>query len=987
MLDALASQTYAGLEIVAVDNGSTDGCRAILIDRLPAERVLIAERDLGFPAAVSMALDSAAAAAADPAWLLLVHDDLVLGPDAVERLVEHVVADPRLAIVGPKLLDHDAPQILQQVGWSMDLTGRAESGLEEDELDQGQRDRPRPVLYVTTAGMLVRRDAFDTLGRFDRRFHVLRDDLDLCWRAWIAGYEVEVAPQAVGRHVRAVATYQRDGGALDRGARYYAERNTLAALLKNYSALRLLVVLPLFGIVGTAKVGGFLATRRIGDAWQTLRAWGWNVVHLHGTLRLRTRVQENRVRTDGDLSSLFTRIAPRLRAYAEAIADRVAGGDLDVPPPPEEGAEVVGFRRFASLHPVFITAIVLAVLGVASAFPLLGSGAFRGGDFAPWPASSLDFLRAYVSGWNDPGGLGSADPASPAQALLGLWGIVMFGSEWLAPRLLLFGALPVAWLLSLRAGRIVTPHLLPRVAGATAYVVSPPALAALTTGRLGGLAVFVALPVLALASGELADPRTPGPRAWRAAAVAALAGAALVAFEPPAAWLVLLVAAVGLIAVAGLPASGRERQAASLRIVGTVIGVVVLLVPWSLELAGADTPLIGGFGDPAATAAPFWRWLLLVPDTIGYPGLVVGAAYPAAGALGLLLGFPRRPILVGTLWSVVLLCALAAWGLGRAGDTAIAWPGLVLLVAAFAYAGLLAAAFASAGEVLAEHAFGWRQVLSLVTSAAVAVGALGAALYLLRDPWAAFVVGEPSLPAFIVTEQEVPGPFRVLVLSDRGDDVAWDVTGPDGPTMVRYGAPESSALVGLVGRAIEDVVGHVHPAAGARLGLANILYVYVPEGGRSDRLQSALDDQFDLEPQPVENGLVYRVHRWAPRAAWLSSAQATVAARRGELPPNADPVPLVATGDDTYRGEVPGAGTILLAEPAHPGWTAEVDGTELRSSVDNRLLRFRVDADGDATVRYGATAARQASVAIQIVLVLLAFSIVLRPPGTARERI
>ena len=287
VLEALEQQTYPHLDVIAVDNGSQDASREALLTRLSEDRVLVAERDLGFAGAVSMALD------ADPGGdlVLFVHDDLALRPDAVEHLVAALTADPRLAVVGPKLVDWHDPERLQQVGWTVDVTGRADLGLEPDERDQGQRDEPRRPLVVSTAGMLVRRDVLEALGRFDRRYHVFRDDLDLCWRAWLAGWEVEVVPAAAGRHVRAAASYHRLGQSALLGPRYFAERNTLATLLKNYGALRLLLVVPLFLVVGLAKVVGFVATRQVGDAWQTIRAWAWNLVHLRRTLELRRHVQ------------------------------------------------------------------------------------------------------------------------------------------------------------------------------------------------------------------------------------------------------------------------------------------------------------------------------------------------------------------------------------------------------------------------------------------------------------------------------------------------------------------------------------------------------------------------------------------------------------------------------------------------------------------------------------------------------------------------
>ncbi|MDQ4130172.1 MAG: glycosyltransferase family 2 protein, partial [Actinomycetota bacterium] len=360
-LDALLDQTYRDLEVLAVDNASTDGSRDVILDRLGVERVLVTDGDVGFAGAVSMALDSAAAAACSAEWLLLVHDDLVLDPDAVARLVAHASNDPRLAAVGPKLLHHDDPKLLQQVGMSIDVTGRASSGLEADELDQGQHDHVRPVLYVSSAGMLVRRSIFEAIGGFDRRYHVFRDDLDLCWRLWLAGYDVEAVPEAVGRHVRAATHDRRQSHVRESGRHYHTERNTLATMLKCYGGARLALVVPLYLAVGSVRLVAYMVTRRFGEAWQIVRAWGWNLRHAQETWRLRAPVQAARVRDDRELIPLFSRLAPQLRTYVEALADRLSGGELEVPAPHEVEDGERSWLRFVALHPVFAVVSVLVV--------------------------------------------------------------------------------------------------------------------------------------------------------------------------------------------------------------------------------------------------------------------------------------------------------------------------------------------------------------------------------------------------------------------------------------------------------------------------------------------------------------------------------------------------------------------------------------------------------------------------------------------------
>ena len=66
---------------------------------------------------------------------------------------------------------------------------------------------------------------------------------------------------------------------------------TLAAVLKNYAILTLLWVLPTYLVLGLSRVVLLAASRRFEDAYQVVAAWGWNVVHIPGTLRRRAKAQ------------------------------------------------------------------------------------------------------------------------------------------------------------------------------------------------------------------------------------------------------------------------------------------------------------------------------------------------------------------------------------------------------------------------------------------------------------------------------------------------------------------------------------------------------------------------------------------------------------------------------------------------------------------------------------------------------------------------
>jgi GT2 family glycosyltransferase len=984
-LDALAAQTHPAIEVLAVDNASSDGSRELLLDRLGEERVLLADRDLGLPSAVSMALDANAAASAP--YVLLLHDDLALAPDAVEHLVRALDDDPRLAVVGPKLRAWDRPGQLQSVGFTIDLTGRADNGVDDHELDQGQRDQQRRPLYVSTAGMMVRREVFDALGRLDRRYHVFRDDLDLCWRVWLAGHDVEVVPEAVGEHVGGTANYLRLGQTRFLGPRYFAERNTLATLIKNHGRLRLLAVLPAFVLVGLAKIAGFLLTRRFADAYQTLRAWAWNLLHARESLRYRRRVQAARRRTDAEIAQLFGKVGPRVRAYAEAMASWVAGGDVGAAPEPARSAAIAPARERSRplervrRRPTLVAGTGLLLLVLAASWQLLLPGELRGGELAPWPGTAAAFLGDYVAGWHEAGAFGTADAPSPAQALLGLLQLSVGGSDYLAPRVLLLAPLFVGWLLALRAAQTYSQRRVPRVVAATAYVLSPPTLAALQTGRVGALVAVAVLPGLVAGGITLARRHTPPARAWRAVAGVALLGAIGGAFEP----LVLLaIVATGLLAtIVGVIRAGDAawRVALLARAGVAVAGPVVLLLPWSLEVLGPDGHLAGAATSVAGDE--LWRWLLLSPGLPGFPGLLAGVGFALAGLLGLAFGVRRSPGLVASLWVAALTGAVAAWWLDR--TLATTWAGLPLLVTAAAFAGLFAVAFATGEASLSRHAFGWRHLAAVTTVGAVVVSIGAVAASLLTTSWDTYAVDDPALPSFLVVEAAEEGPFRVLVLADVGDEVVWEVVDGDGASMAAYGVPTPEPATRLIDDAVDDLLAVRDPGAVDRLAMLGIRYVLVPPGSASAELSEALLEQTGAEPRPVPEGQLLAVVDRLPRAAVIPPDVADEVAERGAPPEGAEIGALAPRGDGVYEGRVTEpSSSVLVSEVADDGWRVRGGAPAGTIDADSELLRVDDVPEGRVRIEHEGTAARGLAVTGQVLAVLLAISLALRPPSFAR---
>jgi GT2 family glycosyltransferase len=979
------------VELLVVDNGIRDGFGALLRRRIPSDRLLRLHRKLGYGAAVTAALRHEAVADAD--YVLLLHDDLALAPDAVPRLVEALEADSSLWIVGPKLRQWDEAELLQDVGMTIDQFGRADSPLEPPELDQGQHDHPRDVLYVSTAGMLVRRRVFARLGGFDERYPVMRDDLDLCWRAWLAGGRVTVVPEAVGYHVAAMSALHRPVAAGESWeARYVAERHTIATLLKNVAAVRLLWLVPVLIVLLPAKVLAFLLTRRVDDARAVAWAVGWNVRELPRTLERRSRVQALRRVSDQELTGLFSPVWARLRAYAEAVGGRLRGAQPWVPASTTPGGEAGRhpFRRLRA-HPVAWSALALFCAYVAGLLKLLGRGPVVGGQIAPWPDSPHAFLEAYA-GWSG-GPLASAGSPSPLQAVLGVLSFAGLGSPWLAQRLLVFGLVPLAWLLALQAGRLLGTAPGPRILGASLYALSPVLLGALALGRLGALVAAALLPGIVLLAVETVASRHG--RGWRAAAMLAIVLAVVAAAEPVFG---LLLIGIGVVVALWLVRSrGRAGRARSGRLILACAAAVALLGPWLVDVVAEPTALPAlwnGVGPPAVL--PLWRAVTITPGLLpgleGTPGIVLGFMAVAVVVAALLYGLRGRPATVAGLACVVGCAALGAWAVSRTGASWL-WPPVLLVPGALALAALAVVAAPPAALALRGHRHWGARAVGAVLVLLLAVGLGSSVVRLTTGPWQGLSLDPELVPAFVSAGEQRVGPYRVLVLHGGDRVVRWDVTEAGGPSMLGYGALPSTQLVGFLENAVAAAVGGRDPGAAALLGLANVRYVVVAASSEAEDLLAMLARQVALEPLPAAGGRVLRVRSWLPRAVAIPEEDLT-ALLAGRIPDGVEALEeqgLAELRPGVYDGRLDGdtaAGSriLVVSEAASPLWSARWKansggGTSpLERHAGGPVNAFRLPAGPGRVSVATAIAGRRLLVAAQALLVVGLLSVIVSPP-------
>jgi GT2 family glycosyltransferase len=216
-LASLAAEHEAGrAEVWVVDNASSDGSAGMVREGFPWVRLLALDDNLGFGPAVDEVADRT-----HTAWVAAANADLEFEPGALETMLEAGRRDPRAGIVAPRLVLPDgSTQHSVHAFPTIPKTLVQAAGIERWSPAAGDRlavmgtfdaNRRRRVDWAHGAFLLIRRDAWDAIGGFDRDQWMYAEDLDIAWRAREAGWLTRYEPAARVRHVVSAATAQAWG--------------------------------------------------------------------------------------------------------------------------------------------------------------------------------------------------------------------------------------------------------------------------------------------------------------------------------------------------------------------------------------------------------------------------------------------------------------------------------------------------------------------------------------------------------------------------------------------------------------------------------------------------------------------------------------------------------------------------------------------------------------------------------------------------------
>jgi len=311
-LNSLFSSTGLPLEVILVDNASTDESVKMVRTEFPTVRILAQSHNLGFAGGCNAGIR-----ATEAPFVLILNNDTVHQTGWLELLLEKIQSHPELVAVQPKILswqNRGQFDYSGAAGGEMDIFGFPFARgriFETIEIDGGQYDRlSNRIFWASGTAFLARRELLTAAGLFDEIFFAHMEEIDLQWRLQLMGYAIGVEPRAVIWH--------RSGSTLGAEAplkKYLNHRNSLLMFLANYKPLVTAYLLPIRILLDWMALAFSLLKLDFGRAVAILKAHGWIIIHPAVTFRRRRQVKALRCVADSEIMGKLYRGSVALSYY------------------------------------------------------------------------------------------------------------------------------------------------------------------------------------------------------------------------------------------------------------------------------------------------------------------------------------------------------------------------------------------------------------------------------------------------------------------------------------------------------------------------------------------------------------------------------------------------------------------------------------------------------------------------------------------------
>jgi GT2 family glycosyltransferase len=228
-LPSVLASSYINKRVIVADNNSTDDSITFLQQDFPGVELIVHTTNEGFAKGYNTALKQV-----QSDYYVLLNSDVEVMPGWIEPIIDLMEKDSLIAACQPKILSYHQPQNFEYAGacggWLDQFGYPFARGrvFDETEKDEGQYDDAQACFWASGAALFVKAKYYHEAGGLDEYFFAHQEEIDLCWRLQLEGYQVYVQPASVVYHV--------GGGTLAQGndlKTFLNFRNNLIMLSKN----------------------------------------------------------------------------------------------------------------------------------------------------------------------------------------------------------------------------------------------------------------------------------------------------------------------------------------------------------------------------------------------------------------------------------------------------------------------------------------------------------------------------------------------------------------------------------------------------------------------------------------------------------------------------------------------------------------------------------------------------------------------------------
>ncbi len=290
-LTSLYKNTFQNFHVLVIDNGSKDGSQAFVREKFPQAELISNTENKGYAGGCNQGMDLARSK-----YVLLLNNDTVMPENFMQEMVDAIEADPRVAMAQPKILSIQNKDHFDYSGGSggeMDIFGYPFARgriFDTVEKDEGQYDGlGSQVFWTSGCALLLRRSVLDEIGILDEDFFAHQEEIDLNWRAQLAGYKNVVTTKTYIYHYSGYTLRSHNEFKM-----YLNHRNNLIMMIKNYSLFMLLLLFPIRLLLELTTIVADLILWDGKRGKAVLKALGYLFGHLPSIFAKRAGVQKLR---------------------------------------------------------------------------------------------------------------------------------------------------------------------------------------------------------------------------------------------------------------------------------------------------------------------------------------------------------------------------------------------------------------------------------------------------------------------------------------------------------------------------------------------------------------------------------------------------------------------------------------------------------------------------------------------------------------------